>query len=122
MTSRSTLMAAVIALACGTSAVDAVSDPRDAFPVYRDRAEAPEIWDGAEGALRKAGVADAVVAIRPRQTALWSAHVDLAPSRGAKPRRAIVTWGEKPDRDHPRGLWKLACLTSEIEDCSRFGR
>jgi hypothetical protein len=122
MTSRGALMAAAIALACGASAVEAVSDPRDAFAVYRDRAEAPEIWDGAEEALRKAGVADTVVAIRPRPTALWSAHVDLAPPRGAKTRRAIVTWGERPDRNHPRGIWKVACLTSEIEDCSRFGR
>ena len=84
------------------------------FPVYTERSQNPTTWDGIAEALKRAGVNNAIVAIRVRPTEVWTAHVDLAPDNSRPARRAIVRSDLK--------TWKVLCLTSETEDCSRYGR
>ena len=84
------------------------------FPVYTDRSQNPAVWDGVAAGLQAAGAADAIVAIRVRPTALWTAHVDSRPAPGHAARRAIVSSDLR--------TWKLLCITSETETCARYGR
>ena len=84
------------------------------FPVYTDRSQNPGTWDGIAEALKRAGVNNAIVAVRVRPTAVWTAHVDLAPDNRRPPRQAIVSSDLK--------TWKVLCVTSKTEDCSRYGR
>jgi len=85
-----------------------------AFPTYTNRSENPEAWDGIAEALRKAGQPDAIAAIRVRQSAVWSAHVDLMAVSGKPPVQAVVSFDLK--------RWNILCVTSEVQDCSRYGR
>jgi len=82
------------------------------FPTYTSRSEVPELWDGISQALRKAGVPNDIVTIRVRQTAMWSAHVDLKPSKSETSKRAVVS--------NPMNGWKVLCVTSSVEDCSKY--
>jgi hypothetical protein len=84
------------------------------FPVYTDRSQNPTTWDGIAEALKRAGVNNAIAAIRVRQSAVWSAHVDLRPDNRRPAARAIVSFD--------LNVWKVLCVTSETEDCSRYGR
>ncbi len=83
------------------------------FPVYTDRSQNPEVWDGVAGALTKAGVPNTIAAIRIRQTAVWTAHVDLKPIDHQPPPRVIVS------RD--LNTWKVLCLESGPKACAKFG-
>ncbi len=83
------------------------------FPVYTDRSQNPEVWDGVAGALTRAGVPNAVVAIRTRQTAVWTAHVDLKPVDNRPPPHVIVRSDLK--------TWKVICLESGPQACAKYG-
>lgn len=82
------------------------------FPIYTSRSQAPELWNGITEALRKEGVPNDVVAIRVRQTAVWSADVELKPRKGEHSRRVVVS--------NPMNGWKVLCVTSSVEDCSKY--
>jgi len=82
------------------------------FPTYTSRSQVPELWDGIAEALRKEGVPNDIAAIRVRQTAVWSASVELKPTKGESPRRAVVSNGMNG--------WKVLCVTSNVEDCSKY--
>ena len=84
------------------------------FPTYKNRSENPEVWDGITEALRKAGLPNAVAAIRVRESGVWSAHVDLKPMSGQPPVRAVVSF--------ELNNWKVLCFTSEVQGCSYYGR
>jgi hypothetical protein len=84
------------------------------FPTYTNRSENPEVWDGIAEALRKAGLANAIAVIRVRESGVWSAHVELEPMSGQPPLRAVVSF----DLNN----WKVLCFTSEVQDCSKYGR
>ena len=84
------------------------------FPAYANRAENPEVWDGIAEALRKAGLPNAIAVIRVRESGVWSAHVDLQPMSGQPPIRAVVSFD--------LNKWKVLCFTSEVQDCSKYGR
>ena len=84
------------------------------FPIYTERYQNPTTWDGIAEALKRAGVNNAIVAIRVRPTAVWTAHVDLKPDDRRPAWRAIVSSDLK--------TWKVLCMTSATEDCSRYGR
>ena len=107
----------LVALAFAAGAFAAGSDqPQPAakliFPTYTNRSDNPEVWDGVAEALKNAGHSNAIAAIRMRASAVWSAHVDLKPAIGQPPLRAIVSF----DLNH----WKVLCITSKDEDCSRY--
>jgi hypothetical protein len=82
------------------------------FPTYTNRSQVPEMWDGITQALKEAGVPNHIVTIRVRQTAMWSAHVELKPRKGETAQRAVV--------GYPLNGWKVLCVTSDVEDCSRY--
>jgi hypothetical protein len=84
------------------------------FPTNTNRAENPEVWDGITEALRKAGLPNAIAVIRVRESGVWSAHVDLKPMSGQPPLRAIVSFD--------LNIWNVLCFTSEVQDCSKYGR
>ena len=84
------------------------------FPVYTDRSQAPAVWDATAKALQRAGVDNAIAAIRVRQSAVWSAYVDLKSDHREPALRAIVSFDGN--------AWKVLCITSKAEDCSRYGR
>jgi hypothetical protein len=111
---------AAFALCFGTGAYAATPEGRPPTtaeamsPIYTERSQAPAIWDGVAEALKRAGVNNAIVAIRARPTAVWTAHVDLAPDNRQRARRAIVSSDLK--------TWKILCMTTATEDCSRYGR
>ena len=84
------------------------------FPVYTERSRNPRMWDGIANALKRAGGNNAIVAIRVRPTAVWTAHVDLAPDNRRQARRAIVSSDLK--------TWTILRMTSETEDCYPYGR
>ena len=84
------------------------------FPTYTNRSENPEVWDGIAEALRKAGLPDAIAVIRVRESGVWSAHVELKPMSGQSPVRVVVSF----DLNN----WKVLCFTSEVQDCSKYGR
>ena len=108
----------LLVLALATSVFAAAADgpqplAKERFPTYTNRAENPEVWDGIAEALRKAGLPNDIAAIRVRQAGVWSAHVDLKSASG-QPLRAIVSF----DLNN----WKVLCFTSEVQDCSKYGR
>jgi hypothetical protein len=72
------------------------------------------MWDGIAAALRKGGLSNAIAAIHVRQSGVWSARVELMPLKGEPPVRAIVSFDLNE--------WKVLCVTSADEDCSRYGR
>lgn len=115
---RRILLLSLLVHALGASGLAAGADGppplAGAFPTYTNRSEVPEMWDGIAAALRQACLPDAIAAIRVRQSAVWSAHVDLKPVAGKPPIRAIVSF-ELND-------WKVLCVTSEVQDCSKYGR
>lgn len=114
ISSRSLLVLAFAASAFAAGPGSPQPLGKAAFPTYTERSQIPEMWDGITEALRKAAVPDTVAAIRVRESAVWSAHVDLKPMNGQSPRRAIVSF----DLNH----WKVLCVTSELQDCSQYGR
>src|SRR4030095_7241707 len=110
----SSLWVLVFAAAVFAAAPDAPQPLGKAlFPTYTNRSENPDMWDGIAEALRKSGLPDAITAIRIRQSAVWSAHVELKPMNGQPPVRAIVSFD--------LNTWKVVCSTSEVEDCSKYG-
>ncbi|MGZ4810717.1 MAG: hypothetical protein ACXV7D_15435 [Thermoanaerobaculia bacterium] len=80
------------------------------FPFYTERSQNPRTWDAIAEALKRAGVSNAIVAIRVRPTVVRTAHVDLAPDNRRPARQAIVSSDLK--------TWKVLCITSKTEDCS----
>ena len=110
------LMLVFSAGACAATGADDRPERRikTMFPTYTNRSENPEVWDGIAGALRNAGLSDAIAAIRVRESAVWSSHVDLKPMSGRPPVRAIVSFN--------LNKWTILCFTSEVEDCSKYGR
>jgi hypothetical protein len=114
------LSLSLLVLAFAASAFAAAPDDRTQpqakplFPTYTNRAENPEVWDGIAEALRKAGLPNTIAVIRVRESGVWSAHVDLQPMSGQPPIRAVVSFD--------LNKWKVLCFTSEVQDCSHYGR
>jgi hypothetical protein len=110
----------LLLLAFAASALAAAPDGRPQpltkapFPTYTNRAENPEVWNGIAEALRKAGLPNAIAVIRVRESGVWSAHVDLQPMSGRPRLRAVVSFD--------LNSWKVLCFTSEVQDCSKYGR
>ena len=114
----SSLSLLVLALAASVfaAASDGRLQPRTKalFPAYTNRSENPEVWDGIAAALTKAGVPNAIGVIRVRESGVWSAHVDLKPMSGQPPLRAVVSFD--------LNKWRVLCITSKVQDCSKYGR
>ena len=113
------LSLSLLVLAFAASALAAAPDGRPqpltkAFPTYTNRSENPEVWDGIAEALIKAGLPNAIAVIRVRESGVWSADVDLQPMSGQLPLRAVVSFD--------LNKWKVLCFTSEVQDCSKYGR
>ena len=103
---------AVVASHAALGSEDAQKRRSSWFPTYTDRSEAPEMWDGIGRALRQAGVSQDIATVRARPTAMWSAHVELRSRNGEPSRRAVV--------GNAGPAWTVLCVTSEVEDCSRY--
>jgi hypothetical protein len=103
---------AVVASNCALGSEASPKFPSDPFPSYTNRSQVPEMWDGITQALRESGVPNEIAAIRVRPTALWSAHVELRSTKGQAARRAVV--------GNPSKGWTVLCVTSDVEDCSRY--
>ena len=110
----------LLVLAFAASAFAATPDDhpqlqtKASFPTYTNRSENPEVCDGIAEALRKAGLPNAIAAISVRESGVWSAHVDLKPMSRQPPLRAVVSFDLYN--------WKVLCFTSEVQDCSKYGR
>ena len=108
------LFSAVCLASAATPEARQPAPAKDPFPTYTDRAQVPQLWDGIAEALRNAGLPDAIAAIRVRESAVWTAHVDLKPVQDQPPLRAMVSFD--------MNAWKIFCVTSEPQGCSKYGR